>query len=223
MQELWGYKLAWECTDKSSRACYRFAKQSACLYDKSYLVPLLVKAKTARILDELLIGFGILKKYPWLARLTPGFSDHDEFTRKMLRFLIIDDPKSEYARIISSCCVLVRPKAAEPLSVGQEVRCLLFIHPSAAAEVEGFIVSSFSHLAIETQALPGRINTFEIIGEDAYKLLFSVLEPLARDREGSFSQQFTESLGRRYGHEDFEGQSTFFLKIRNPGGANKGF
>ena len=43
MIERWGYKLALHCNDKGHRASYRFARDSALIYDQSYQVFLLIK------------------------------------------------------------------------------------------------------------------------------------------------------------------------------------
>jgi ribonuclease P/MRP protein subunit POP1 len=43
MMEKWGYKIGFKCNDKSVRATYRFSRDSAVIYDQSYLVFLVIQ------------------------------------------------------------------------------------------------------------------------------------------------------------------------------------
>eukprot|EP01022_Parablepharisma_sp_SALTPOND_P015365 TRINITY_DN2161_c0_g1_i1.p1 TRINITY_DN2161_c0_g1~~TRINITY_DN2161_c0_g1_i1.p1 ORF type:complete len:795 (+),score=56.06 TRINITY_DN2161_c0_g1_i1:91-2385(+) len=156
MTDLWGYKIANHCNDKSERAAYRFAAHDCCIIDKSYFHWIWLKGESKEHLA------GLLQKH--------SYKPVAEMSGKKAFNTLWTDAEG---KILAPVVILFNPS-----SMGTE--CLVCVHPAGVND----FTTSIQNSSIKYVPLnPSTLCTFQMYGKKAMQAAANVLLPLAVPRQ----------------------------------------
>ncbi|KAK2465239.1 hypothetical protein APHAL10511_002593 [Amanita phalloides] len=205
MENMWGYRLAVQPTEKSFRSSHRASMHGSIIHDASYTSVIEVKGPQKIIENMLLMCCDPQRGHPAAKRNTVGSRTVETYLYK---------PTSYPFELIAPVTILWQPKAPknETESQGNEpqqedkdvVRTTwLMFHPVvyddafaalqhaaslALDSAKRQTTTASAEYEIEIADLRGHLNIFEIMGPKSSQVLKGALKPISEDDRESFAQ-----------------------------------